>query len=145
MKKRLIITSVIVAFLFLVGHSIYNRVGNALNERERYVTLLDLHFSATVDSIKTFWPGNNGYVYFHPSNDSLDLSTEDRAGQKLKFNGSLRFILEEDSALAFHARDIGKYQSNDSLVINSDVGKIFIYRQGKLTAESEIWKALNGI
>src|SRR5258708_27297126 len=120
MKKKLIIASVMAALLLLVTRVLYLRFGKYKSERPLYVKSLGFRFSAEVDSLTTFWPGNNGYVYFHVTSGELDLSTEERANQKLKFNSSLRFILPVDGKTAFHSRDLEKYRLNDSLVVNSD-------------------------
>jgi hypothetical protein len=144
MKKWMKIALVIAVFLFLVIRALYLHWSGAKNERPWYVKNLGFHFSATVDSLKTFSP-TNGLVYFHTTAGDLNHSTENLMNQKLKYNGSLRFILNFGKGkLAFHSRDLNKYNTGDSLAINSDDDKIYIYQKGKLTAESEISRALSG-
>jgi len=144
MKKWMKITLAIAVFVFLVIRAIYLHWDGAKNERPLYVNKLGFHFSATVDSLKGF-SHTNGLVYFHATGSDLNLSTEKQVNQKLKYNGSLQFILNFGKGkLAFHSRDLHKYNTGDSLTINSDDDKIYIYRKGKLMAESEISKALSG-
>jgi hypothetical protein len=144
MKKWMKIALVIAALLFLVVRALYLHWGGAKNERPWYVKNLGFHFSAIVDSLKTF-SRTNGLVYFHATGGDLNPSTEKLVNQKLKYNGSLRFILKfGKEKLAFHSRDLNKFNTGDSLVINSDDDKIYIYQKGKLTAESEISRALSG-
>jgi hypothetical protein len=145
MKKKWIIVLTVLVLLLLVARIVYSRLGNYKDERIAYVKSLNFHFSASVDSIEQFW-GGSGYVYFHLTNGEVNLEDEELANRNLKVNRSLRFLMKEnDGTLIFHARDLDKYQLHDSLVIDSDVDRIYIYRQGKLITESEIWKTLNGI
>lgn len=145
MRRKWIIVIVVFVLLLMVANIVYKRLGEYKDERILYVKSLNFHFSASVDSIENFW-GTNGYVYFHTTRGEVNLSTEEQKNRNLKVNRSLRFLMQmEDGTLAFHARDLDKYQPNDSLVIDSNVDRIYIFRQGKLTAESEIWKTLNGI
>ncbi len=144
MKKRTIAILVIGLLLVLVVRAVYIRFGRGNYERTEYPKRLNFHFSAAVDSLKAF-SHTNGLVYFHPTKGDVNLSKEDRVNKKLKFNGSVRFILPmANGTLAFHSRDLEKYQTRDSLVLNTDIDKIFIYRQGKLTAESAVSQALSG-
>lgn len=144
MKRNWIIALVVFILLLMVANLVYKLLGDYKAERIIYVKSLDFHFSASVDSVVNFW-GTNGYVYFHMTRGEVDFSTEDRKNRNLKVNRSLMFILRYDNGvLAFHARDLDKYQPNDSIVINSDVDRIYIFRKGKRIAESEIWKELNG-
>jgi uncharacterized membrane protein len=145
MKRKWIIAIVVFVVLLMVANIVYNRLGEYKDERILYVKSLDFHFSASVDSLEIFW-GTNGYVYFHTTFGEVDLLTEEQKNGNLKVNSSLRFLLPMDNgALAFHARDLDKYQPSDSIIIDSDVDRIYIFRQGKLTGESQIWKELNGI
>ena len=143
MKKWIKITLIIAAFLFLVIRALYLHWRGAKDEVPWYVKNLDYHFSATVDSLKGFTQ-TNGLVYFHSTSGDVTLSTENLMNRKLKYNGSLRFILNFEGKLAFHSRDLNKYNAGDSLAINSDHDKIYIYENGKLTAESEISGAISG-
>lgn len=144
MKKWVIIALVITAFLFLVVRALFVHWNGAKNERPLYVKNLDFHFSATVDSLKVFSP-TNGLVYFHSTLGELNLSSEHQANQKLKYNRKLQFVMKVGKEkLAFHSRDLTKYNTGDSLAINSEVDKIYIYRKGKLMAESQISQALSG-
>jgi hypothetical protein len=144
MKKWLKITLIIGAFLFLVVRALYLHWRGAKDERPWYVKNLGYHFSATVDSLKRF-SRTNGLVYFHSTGSEPNLSAENRTNQKLKYHGSLKFILNFGKGkLAFHSRDLHKYKTRDSLVINSENDKIYIYHDGKLAAKSEISGALSG-
>ncbi len=142
MKKWLTIGFVILALLLLAARALYIHVDSAENERPHYVKALGFRFSASVDSMKVF-SRTNGLIYFHATAGELNLSTEDRVNQKLKFNASLRFILPVAGKLAFHSRDLTNYHLHDSLVINTDVDKIFIFRHGRRAAQSELSKALS--
>lgn len=142
MKKWMIVTLVVAIFLFLVVRAMYFHWGR---ENKTYTKSLGLHFSATVDSLEIFYP-TNGYVYFHVTRGDLNPSTEHLVNQKPKQNNSLQFILDVGKEKqAFHSRDINKYNVGDSLAINSDDDKIYIYRKGKRIAESQISHALNGL
>jgi len=144
MKKWFTIALLIAAFLFLMGRAFYLRLGRGKNERKWYVQHLTYQCSVRVDSVKVF-SRTNGLVYIHPTGGEFNPSTEDRVNQKLKFNRSLQFALRmANGTRAFHSRDLHKYRTGDSLAINSDVDKIYIYRKGRLTAESQISEALSG-
>jgi hypothetical protein len=144
MKNWMKVALIIAAFLFLVIRAMYLHWSGARDERPQYVKNLGYHFSATVDSLKGF-SRTNGLVYFHTASGDLNLSTENLMNQKLKYNGSIRFILNfGKDKLAFHSRELNKYSAGDSIAINSDNDKIYIYQKGKLAAESEITSALSG-
>lgn len=141
----MIIGLTILVLLLLIVRGLYVHWGNAKEERPRYVKDLHFHFSAKVDSLRVFSPAN-GLVYFHTTGGDLNLTTEHRVNQKLKYNRQLQFIFNPfgKDQLGFHARDLTNYQAGDSLVINSDEDKIYIYRNGQPVAQSLISKALSG-
>jgi hypothetical protein len=145
MKKWMIIGLTIVVLLLLLVRGLYVHWNNAKNERPEYVKDLHFHFSATVDSLRVF-SRTNGLVYFHTTGGDLNRSTEHRINQHLKYNRELQFIFNPfgKDKLGFHARDLNNYNTGDSLVINSDEDKIYIYRKEKLVAQSLISKALSG-
>jgi hypothetical protein len=144
MKKWGITALVVGLFLLLAIRGAYIRFGRSRNEKREYAMHLGFHFSARVDSIKVF-SRKNGLVYFHVTFGEHDLSSEDQVNKKLRFNASLRFVLKMPAGKkAFHSRDLDKYQIGDSIAINSDLDKIFIYRQGQLGGESNISHALSG-
>jgi hypothetical protein len=75
----------------------------------------------------------------------LRLSKEEELNNKLKYNGDLRFILRKSNdKLAFHTIDIDKYQTGDSILIDTDKNKILVYRQNLLTSENEITTSMSG-
>ncbi|MEQ1585177.1 MAG: hypothetical protein ABL895_04820 [Cyclobacteriaceae bacterium] len=144
MKKLIIIAVSILAFLLLTLVTLTNHFDGVKNEKQSYVEKLNFQFSGTIDSVE-FLSKKEGLIFFHLTNGTADKSLEDKLNAQLKHNGDLRFILfKPNNRVAIITSTADKYQSGDSLYVNTDMDKISIFREGRVISENKVTEALNG-
>ena len=145
MKKIVIILILVVALVLLGIRLFTNQAEGIEDERMWYVKELNYKFSATVDSITPFPRGTSGLIYFRIIDGSPELSTESRLSKQLEFNEHLDFVLQQpDHKLAFHSIVADTYKVGDSLVVNTDRGRITVFRNSKYVTENDIAASLSG-
>jgi len=144
MKKWIIITASIFAFLFLTLRTLKNHVDGVRNEKQSYVEKLNFQFSGTIDSVE-FLSKNNGLIFFHLTNGTAEKAVEDKLNDQLKYNGDLRFILfKSNDRVSIITSMANKYQSGDSLSVNTNMDKISFFRDSRVISENKVTEALNG-
>lgn len=133
------------ALLLLAVRAVYKHIQGVRSEKVWYINQLNYQFSAHVDSVAIFPTDNRGLVYLHLTGGDVESSTEAAVNRKLKYNDRLRFIHHiDDHKLWFFTGEINKYNSGDSIHVNTDENKIMVYRNGGFFTESEIAAQLIG-
>lgn len=144
MKKWISITLVIIGLLIYSVVMLSKNSTRAMEAELWYVKNLDFHFSAIIDSLFISSKDGTASIYFYKVSGDLVLSNEDKLNEGITHVSDLRFILEgPDNKLGFHTICIDKYHKGDSIVINTDLDEILIYRHNAFVSKCEVSSCLS--
>ena len=144
MKKWIVILFAIALMVFLLVNGIQMQSRKVDDERKWYVEQLHYDFSGEIDSIQLL-NAKIGRVLFHFTRDSIDRSQEDNLNTKLKHNGNLRFLIPKtEGKMILISRNADRLAPGDSLIINTDMNKITVFRKGMKIDENEVTSSMNG-
>lgn len=138
LKKWTIGVTVTAIILLLVYRLFTKHVDGVKAEKAWFLSELNYDFSGVIDTVN-----RPNHILFHVTHGHLDTNREMALGQKLKYWGQLvLFLYEGDKVELLNGN--AKYQSGDSLYLNSDSNVVRIYRKGHLIKESELMSSLRG-
>jgi hypothetical protein len=134
-KKIYIFVGIAIAALLLtrLGFKFNNRLKEFEHERQWYAQRLNYNFSAAVDTI-VFLEGDVGLgrLLCTLTKGAIDNTVENDLNKKLKHFRKLRFNEDYHHGIVkFIMPGAERYLKNDSVVVNSMINDIRIFRKGK--------------
>jgi len=144
MKKSTIIIISIIIFLLLVFRTLHTYFDGIKDEKLSYVHKLNFKFSAKIDSVGLLNRRNVGKIFFHSVLGTFEESVEDKLKDELKYSGELRFILPNENTIvmSINTKTADKYQTGDSIVVDTNDNKMTFYRGAKVISENKVTDAL---
>jgi len=144
MKKWIVILFAVALMAFLLVKGIQRQSRKVDDERKWYVEQLHYDFSGEIDSIQLL-NAKIGRVLFHFTRDSIDRSKEDNLNLKLKHNGNLRFLIPKiEGRMILISRNADRLAPGDSLIVNTDMNQITVFRKGVKIVENDAISYMNG-
>jgi hypothetical protein len=121
---------------------IMNRVKDSDTEKRWYMSQLGFDISGEIDSV--IMDGKyHGSLVFHVTKGRIDKSREEKLRNELEHNRRLRlFVHYPNGQLEMITPIAYKYRSGDSIHINSNEDRIFLYRKNKLISQYELMASL---
>jgi hypothetical protein len=142
MKKWILISLLVCAFLFLGIRMIVNNVNDSDSERQWYISQLGFEFSGEVDSV-IMHGKYHGLLLFRITKGKIDKSKERKLQHKLKGNGRLDlFVHQPEGKFEMITPIAYKYQRGDSIYVNTNEDRISLYRKNKLISQYEVMASL---
>jgi hypothetical protein len=143
MKRWMIIALSVAALAFLAYNAVRKKASRALDDRRWYVSRLHYKFSGTVDSVRRIGT-QKGFIIFHTT-DSVDKTIENFLNQKPNIKGRMRLLMFRPAGkMTIFSPAGGKAEVGDSLYIDSDADKIYLFRKTEKITETDISKYLTG-
>jgi lipopolysaccharide export system protein LptC len=144
MKRWMIIALSFLVLILLGYNAIRKKVNRAKDLRQSYVEKLGYRFSGKVDSIFRINRAK-GFIIFH-TNDSIDETVEDDLNNEKMFKGQeMRFLMfRPKGKLTIFTPAGGKAAVGDSIYIDSDANRLYLFRDGEKLTESSISSSLRG-
>src|SRR5258708_35314818 len=119
MKKWIIIIGSFLLLLFLAVRGLYKTVNRIDDEKNSYVSELNLTCTLQIDSIATFTKRGVGFLYCNLISGEIDNSIEVKLNKRLLHHKRIRFLnRSSDGRYFFFSRRANKYQVSDSLQID---------------------------
>lgn len=144
MKKSTIIIISISIFLLLAFRTLYTYFDGVEDEKLSYVHKLNFKFSTKIDSVGLLNRRNVGRIFFHSVIGTFEESVEDKLKDELKYSGELRFIFRNENtiAMSINTKTADKYQTGDSIVVDTNNNEITFHRGAKVISENKVTEAL---
>ena len=138
--NRWIIIAAIALLLFLVARITFKTMNEVDDEMESYVRNLHYNFNARVDSIEIVNPKRqNGFLVCYLAKGKLNEITEDSLNRHLVNYKRIRFIFfQSNGQFKIFLWSVSKFESGDSIVINSDRNEFNVFRNGDTIQKSKI-------
>ena len=110
------------------------------DERQSYIRSLNYNFSAKIDSIVVVNSKNGrGFLVCELTHGKLTRHLEDSLNQRLKNHEWMRFLFFNSNGQAqIFLKDISNYNVGDSICVNSNIDKFYVYRNEKPISESSV-------
>ncbi len=143
--KRWMIIGISVVILMLLGfNAIRKKVNRAKDLRKWYVERLGYKFSGKVDSVFQI-NSAKGFIIFH-TNDSIDETVENylNTNKEMKDRGMRFLMFRPKGKITIFATAGGKAAAGDSIRVDSDADRIYLFRHGEKLTESSISASLRG-
>ena len=128
----------VVITLFLIYRLFTQHVNGVKEEKLWYLNNLKYDFIGKVDTVH-----RPNHILFHVIAGKFDKNREDELAGKLKYWGQLVLLIPRGESFEL-LNGLAKYQSGDSLYLNSDQNIVRIYRGKELLSESDLVRALRG-
>ena len=144
MKKLTIIIISLTIFLLLAFRTLFTYFDGVKDEKLSYVHKLNFKFSTKIDSVGRLNRRNVGRIFFHSVIGTFEESVEDKLKDELKYSGELRFIFRNENtiAMSINTKTADKYQTGDSIVVDTNNNKITFHRGAKVISENKVTEAL---
>jgi hypothetical protein len=140
MKKKIIITSVVAAFVILTVQVIHEHITSIQNERYGYVNALGCQFSAKFD---TLFNAHN--IILTDIQGTFDYTKEQTLNTRLKYNGVLGlFLYRPNGNLVLRMSSVSAFAKGDSIYIDCTTNKVRIYHRKHFIAEEQLSNLLRG-
>jgi len=142
--KRSIIVVLVTFLLILATVRLLVKTEDEFNgERESYIRSLKYDFSARVDSIVVVSSKKGrGFLVCGLTDGKLTRLLEDSLNQRLKNHEWMRFLFFSSKGQAqIFLKDIFNYSVGDSIYVNSNTDKFYVYRNEKPISESSVSRA----
>ena len=143
MKRSIIIVLAAVLLILATVRLLVKTEGKFKDERQSYVGSLKYDFSAKVDSIILVnSKKGRGFLVCELTDGKLTGLLEDSLNQRLKNHEWMRFLFFNSKGQAqIFLKDIFNYNVGDSICVNSNTDKFYVYRNEKPIAESSVSRA----
>ncbi len=144
MKRWMIITLSVLVLMLLAFNAIRKKVSRANDVRKWYVDKLGYKFSGKVDSVYRI-NSAKGFIIFH-TNDSIDATIEDYLNEDKELKDrDMRFLmLRPKGKFTIFTSAAGKAAAGDSLYVDSEANRIYVFRGGEKLTDASITSALRG-
>ena len=143
MKRSIIVVLAAVLLILATVRLLLKTEGEFKGERQSYIHSLKYNFSAKVDSIVVVNSKNGrGFLVCELTNGNLTRLLEDSLNQRLKNHEWIRFLFFNSNGQAqIFLKDIFNYNVGDSICVNSNTDKFYVYRNEKPISESSVSRA----
>lgn len=137
MKRWLTITAIILLLAASIRH-IYHVFAGIDDEMQSYVSNLNYHFTATVDSVIQLKKGG-GYLICKIIGGKYRKETEDSLNRHLVNFKRIRFLhFKANDKVLLIVGGINKFKPTDSVVVNSGEDKFRIYRGTEIILNAKV-------
>jgi len=143
MKRSIIIVLSAVLIISATVRLLVKTEGEFEGERQSYIRNLKYDFSAKVDSIVVVnSKKGRGFLVCQLTDVKLTRLLEDSLNQRLKNHEWVRFLFFNSKGQAqIFLKEIFNYNVGDSICVNSNTDKFYVYRNGKPISESSVSRA----
>ena len=143
MKRSIIIVLAAVFLILATVRLLVKTEGEFEEERQSYIRSLNYNFSAKIDSIVVVSSKNErGFLVCELANGKLTSRLEDSLNQKLINHEWIRFLFFNSKGQAqIFLKDIFNYNAGDSICVNSNADKFYVYRNENPICESSVSRA----
>jgi hypothetical protein len=137
MKRSVIIISIFLLILLLAGRTLLKTGQELDNEMEEYIHNLNYVFAAKIDSIVLLNSEKDlGLIVCRITDGSYNKFVEDSLNQHLVNYKRIRFLsFNQNGQILKYMANVSKYKPNDSIRINSNEDKYYIFRDRKVIFE----------
>ncbi len=143
MKRSIIIVLAAVLLISATVRLLVKTEGEFEGERQSYIRNLKYDFSAKVDSIVVVSKKGRGFLVCQLTDGKLTRLLEDSLNQRLKNHEWMRFLFFNSKGQAqIFLKDIFNYNVGDSICVNSNTDKFYVYRNEKPISESSVSRAM---
>ena len=137
MKKWILIAVGI--FALAVARLVITTSNSVDSDVHNYTKSLNYKLSARVDSaIVTNQSKGVGFLFCSVTSGSFDPSVEDALAAKLREHKRLRVAFPTDRGFKVFLGGIERYAAHDSVVIDSDIDRFAVFRDGESIWESKV-------
>jgi len=138
--RRWIVIGTIAIFAFAAARVVFVTTKNVDEDMTEYVRGLKYDFSAVIDSVIVENESKGiGWIVCRSLSGDVDLTVEDSLQARLKTHKRIRFLHPGDRGqFKIFKGGIRDYMVNDSVVINSNIDRFAVYRNGDIVVDTKV-------
>jgi hypothetical protein len=137
--KKWILIAVAILFATALARLVITTDNAVDNDVHNYIKGLNYKFTARVDSVVVTNESKGvGFLFCSVTSGSFDPSVENILGTHLKEHKRLRVVFPTDNGFKVFLGGIKRFASSDSMIVDSDIDRLAVFRGGDSIWESKV-------